>query len=66
MAQIRRDDGVILTRLSLAAVADATELNVVGDATELKEVAAEINDGLDESSARWRFPRPALVISPLD
>ena len=63
MAQIRRDYGVILTRVSLAG-GNGLSGRTPG-AIDLPELAAAIEDAFDHDCARYRFPRPALVLAPL-
>jgi diaminopimelate decarboxylase len=52
MAQVWRNYGSILTCLSLAS----------DDVDGLPGLAAAVDDELDEACARWRFPRPVLVL----
>jgi diaminopimelate decarboxylase len=63
MASIRREQNVILTRVSLAGG------NVLSDRTAatsaMRGLAAELEDAFDDACARYRFPRPALVLAPL-
>lgn len=63
MAQIRRDHGVILTRVSLAGGRIASVGTGHGD--ELCACAAAIEDAFDDACSRFRFPRPALVLAPV-
>jgi diaminopimelate decarboxylase len=62
MADIRREHDVILTRVSLAggAALSSTPAGV----GELRALAAALDDAVDEACARFRFPRPALVLAP--
>jgi len=62
MADIRRERDVILTRVSLAggAALSSTPAGV----GELRTLAAALDDTLDEACARFRFPRPALILAP--
>jgi diaminopimelate decarboxylase len=62
MADIRREHDVILTRVSLAggAALSSTPARV----GELRALAAALDDALDEACARFRFPRPALILAP--
>ena len=62
MADIRREHDVILTRVSLAggAALSSTPAGV----GELRALAAALDDALDEGCARFRFPRPALILAP--
>lgn len=59
MADVRRPHGTLLTRLDLADfdTSSATPRLVA-------RAAAAIEDAVDESCARHRFPRPAVVLSP--
>lgn len=63
MAQIRREHGVILTRASLSGASVPRVCTEVG--TELTSCAAAIEDAFDDACARFRFPRPALVLAPI-
>jgi hypothetical protein len=58
MERFRHDHGVILTCLSVA-VSGGTE-----HSTDPTDVASGIDEALDDACARFRFPRPAPVISP--
>jgi diaminopimelate decarboxylase len=63
MAHIRREQDVILTRVSLAGgdvLSDRTAATGV-----LRGLAAELEDAFDDACARYRFPRPALILAPL-
>ncbi|MCW2685260.1 MAG: diaminopimelate decarboxylase [Mycobacterium sp.] len=61
MALIRFAHGLLLTRLSLAR---GPVLDRWGDSSEdVNRRAAAIEDALDDACARFRFPRPALVLS---
>jgi diaminopimelate decarboxylase len=61
MARIRREHDVILTRVSLAG---GGLLSDVGAATsDLRGFALELEDAFDESCARHRFPRPAMILA---
>jgi diaminopimelate decarboxylase len=51
MAAARRESSVICTRLHLTADG------------EPREVGRAIEEALDESCARYRFPRPAVALS---
>lgn len=57
MSWIRHQHGVILTRVSLA---DAAELCC--DRSYLRDVSAALDDALDDACARFRYPRPAIVL----
>ena len=61
MARIRRDHGVLLTRISLAG------MNVGERCLELRilrRVAEAIGEVVGEACAHYRYPRPALTVSP--
>ncbi len=62
MAQIRREQNTILTRVSLAGG------DVLSGATtgpdDLSGLAAALEDTFDDVCARFRFPRPALILAP--
>jgi diaminopimelate decarboxylase len=61
MAQIRRDHGVLATRVGLGG-GRAVPL---GDwAVELPELACQIDESLDDACATMRYPRPLVVLSP--
>jgi len=61
MTQIRRRDGVVLTRLGLGGGRAVPS----GDwATELPELACQIDESLDDACATLRYPRPLIVLSP--
>lgn len=55
--------GLQLTRISLAGGSAGRWL--AGGAEELKAIASAVDDALDAGSARWRLPRPAVVLAPL-
>ncbi|WP_162464827.1 MULTISPECIES: hypothetical protein [unclassified Mycolicibacterium] len=60
MTQIRRNHGVLLTRLGLGGG------RVIPPATwvaELRRLATEIDESLDDACGTLRFPRPLLVLS---
>ncbi len=62
MAHVRRERGVILTRISMsggAILSDRTTAPCV-----LRELAAELDDAFDDACARYHFPRPALTLAP--
>ncbi|MET0167574.1 MAG: LysA protein [Vicinamibacterales bacterium] len=60
MAQVRRDHGVVLTRLGLGGGRAVPS----GDwAVELPQLAAQIDDALDDACGTMRFPRPLIVLS---
>jgi diaminopimelate decarboxylase len=61
MARIRRNHGVLLTRISLAGMdvgEHSLELGI------LRRVAEAIGEVVGEACARHRYPRPALTVSP--
>jgi diaminopimelate decarboxylase len=60
MAQIRRYHNVLLTRLSVAGGTASR----ADDRARLRRLNDAIEDAVDDSCARWRFPRPLLVLSP--
>jgi diaminopimelate decarboxylase len=61
MTQIRRRDGVVLTRLGLGGGRAVPS----GDwAIELPELASQIDESLDDACATLRYPRPLVVLSP--
>jgi diaminopimelate decarboxylase len=61
MAHIRRYHRVVLTRVGLGG-GRAVPL---GDwAVELREVATQIDESLDDACATLRYPRPLVVVSP--
>lgn len=55
--------GLRLTRISLAG--GSTETWLAGGTAELKAVASAVDEALDAGCARWRLPRPAVVLAPL-
>jgi diaminopimelate decarboxylase len=61
MSQIRRQHGVVVTRLGLGGGRAVPS----GDwATELPELASQIDESLDDACATLRYPRPLVVLSP--
>ena len=58
-AQFSRDNGAILSLLNVA-VSDPTS----GSPDAVRALAAAVDDALDESCRRRRFPRPAVIVSP--
>ncbi len=63
MADIRTQHGVILTELNIGGGHAVPYLR--GDRElDLDELAAVIEDALDEACAAEHFPRPALVVEP--
>jgi diaminopimelate decarboxylase len=60
MTQIRRNHGVVLTRLGLGG----RRAVPWGDwAVELPQLAAQIDESLDDACGTLRFPRPLVVLS---
>jgi diaminopimelate decarboxylase len=61
MSQIRLHHGVVVTRLGLGGGRAVPS----GDwATELPELASQIDESLDDACATLRYPRPLVVLSP--
>ncbi|MEU0497663.1 hypothetical protein [Mycobacterium sp. NPDC006124] len=59
MGDVRRRRGLLLTRVTLA------DVDLRGATPRLMALAAAaIEDAVDESCARHRFPRPTVVLSP--
>lgn len=59
MNRIRRDHGVMLTRVALGG----RHLSFGAGPGELSEVAAAVDEALDDACAALRFPRPSVVVS---
>lgn len=60
MTRVRRNHGVVLTRLGLGGVRAVP----CGDwAVELPELATQIDESLDDACATLRFPRPLVALS---
>lgn len=59
MNRIRRDHGVMLTRVALGG----RHLPFGTGPGELSEVAAAVDEALDDACAALRFPRPSVVVS---
>jgi diaminopimelate decarboxylase len=60
MERVRRNHGVVLTRLGLGGVRAVP----CGDwAVELPKLAAQIDESLDDACATLRFPRPLVALS---
>src|SRR4249919_1920524 len=60
MARVRRNHRVVLTRLGLGGGRAVPS----GDwAVELPQLAAQIDDSLDDACGTLRFPRPLVVLS---
>lgn len=62
MADIRREHHVIGTRVSLAGGGVLSDDAVAPSA--LRGLAADLEDAFDDACARFRFPRPALILAP--
>ncbi len=61
MGQIRREHGVVLTRVGLGGGRTVPS----GDwALELPGLAGQIDESLDDACATMRYPRPIVVLSP--
>lgn len=60
MAQIRHNHGVLLTRLELGG---GRVLPAANRMTELRRLATEIDESLDDACGTLRFPRPMVVLS---
>jgi diaminopimelate decarboxylase len=61
MAGITRKWGGVLSRLSVGGV-DLTDGEI--DPRGLRRVAQTINEVVEEACIRFRYPRPALTLSP--
>ena len=61
MAGISRKFGGVLSRLSVGGV-DLTDGEI--DSRSLRRVAQTINEVVEEACIRFRYPRPALTLSP--
>lgn len=61
MSHIRRQHGIVLTRLGLGGGGAVPSDNW---AVALPELASQIDESLDEACATARFPRPIVVLSP--
>lgn len=59
MSRIRHDHGVMLTRIALGG----RHLTFGAGPGELSEVAAAVDETLDDACATLRFPRPSVVVS---
>lgn len=59
MSRIRHDHGVVLTRIALGG----RHLRFGAGPGELSEVAAAVDETLDDACATLRFPRPSVVVS---
>jgi hypothetical protein len=61
MADICRERGVVLSRLSVSDV-DLTQC--AGDPRSLRRAAETIDEVVEEACIRFRYPRPMLTVSP--
>lgn len=61
MSRIRREYGVILTRVSLV---EGESSDWRCDRSDLCRVAEVLNDAVEDGCARHRYPQPVLVLSP--
>ncbi len=61
MAWISRKHAIVLSRLSLGDV-DATGCD--GDVRCVRRIAKSIDQAVEDGCIRFRFPRPALTVSP--
>lgn len=61
MSAIRREHGVLLTRVSIA---DLDVGDWCHDPGVLRRVAEAVDEVIGDACARFRFPRPALTLSP--
>lgn len=61
MARVRRERAIVLPRLSLGDV-DLTEYGA--DPRSVRLAAELIDDVVEEGCAEFRYPRPALTVSP--
>jgi len=61
MSWIHRKYGVILTRVSIAE-GEASDWRC--QPSDLSRVAEVLNDAVEDACARYRYPQPALVLSP--
>lgn len=59
---LMRERGPVLGRISLSGGSAGTWLG--GHTRQLRRMAAEVEDALDDGCARWRLPRPAMVLTP--
>lgn len=63
MAHLRCAHGTILTRVSLAGGEVLSDETV--SAGVLRGLAADLEDTIDDACARYRFPRPAVILAPV-
>jgi diaminopimelate decarboxylase len=61
MSRIRREYGVILTRLSFA---EGEARDGCCERSDPSRVAGVLDDAVEDASARYRYPQPVLVLSP--
>ncbi|BBZ30148.1 LysA protein [Mycolicibacterium madagascariense] len=61
MAWIRRRHRLITTRVSLGG---GRLLSDTAEPSELRDFDAALEDAFDDACARFRFPRPALILTP--
>ena len=61
MACIRRRHGIVLPRVSLGDV-DAAEMH--GDLRSVRRVAEAVDQAVEDGCIRFRYPRPAVIVSP--
>ncbi|MGN7782226.1 hypothetical protein ACTJJE_22310 [Mycolicibacterium sp. 22603] len=62
LAGLRRD-GVEVTRMSLAGGSAATWLRA--DKHQLMAMASAVDEAIDDGCARWRVPRPTVMLGPI-
>lgn len=60
MAWVRRQYGVLMSRASLYNVEPA---KWCCDTSELRDLAVDVEDAVEDACARYRYPHPALVLS---
>ena len=61
MSHVRHEHGTIMTRVSLAGgvvLSDGT-----APVSGLRRLSADLEDAFDDACARYRFPRPALILA---
>jgi diaminopimelate decarboxylase len=63
MAHLRRQIGVLLTRVSVAGAGALSPSPLTS--RSLVALDAAIEDAIDDACARHRFPRPVLVLAPV-
>ncbi|WP_137723597.1 diaminopimelate decarboxylase family protein [Prescottella subtropica] len=63
MEQIRRDHGIVLTRLDLGG-GHAVPYRSGDPHLDPADLARAVDDALDDACARNRFPRPTLILEP--